>query len=82
MAQGVEAADFDTEIVVLVPDRRRAHLLEASLALLFDSCRDGTDGDAFVDDLVGATSWTRERASRWMADALRELASAGAIEPR
>lgn len=34
----VVVADFDTELVVLVPSRRKAHLLEPMWALLFDSC--------------------------------------------
>ncbi len=37
----VEVADFETELVVLVPSRRLAHHLEPVWALVFDSCRAG-----------------------------------------
>jgi hypothetical protein len=81
VADEVEAADFDTEIVVLVPSRRKTHLLEPMLALLFDSCRDGADDEAFLTELVEATGLTHEDAERWMADALRELTALGVIDP-
>ena len=43
----VMVADFDTELVVLVPDERQAHHLDVGLSLVLDSC-DGTTSTAAV----------------------------------
>ena len=53
--ESVVVADFDTELVVLVPAERKAHLLEPMWALLFDSCRRGDELDDLVAELADAT---------------------------
>ncbi len=66
-------ADFDTELVVLVPEVRQAHLLDEGLSLVLDSC-DGTTSTAdVISEVVDATGETPEAVAAWLLDALDQL---------
>jgi hypothetical protein len=66
-------ADFDTELVVLVPEARLAHLLDEGLSLVLDSC-DGTTLTAeVIGEVVEATDESVEAVTIWLLDCLRKL---------
>ena len=71
--ESVVVADFDTELVVLVPAERKAHLLEPMWALLFDSCRRGHEFDDLVAELADASSADRDVTKTWVEQALAEF---------
>ena len=71
--ESVVVADFDTELVVLVPAGRKAHLLEPMWALLFDSCRRGDELDDLVAELAGATGDDPAATLAWVEQALAEF---------
>jgi hypothetical protein len=71
--ESVVVADFDTELVVLVPAERKAHLLEPMWALLFDSCRRGDELDDLVAELAGATHADGDATRTWVEHALAEF---------
>lgn len=75
----LEVADFETELVVLVPDRRAVHLLESDAALLFDSCRRGDPFDAVVAELAAATARDPAGVAEWVRGALDQFASKGLL---
>ena len=77
----VHIADFDTELVVLVPSRRRAHLLEPLVALLFDSCRSGDALGDVVVEVVEATGWDEATTETWLREALGQLEASGIVAP-
>jgi hypothetical protein len=77
----VVVADFDTELVVLVPGRRKAHLLEPMWALLFDSCRSGDAVDDLVSELSTATDDDPAATLTWVEQALAEFARLGITAP-
>ncbi|MFW2335622.1 hypothetical protein [Ilumatobacter sp.] len=81
LAPDIELADFDTEIVALVPDRRRAVHLDSAHAIVVDSCRRGDDVDAVVDEIVRATGQERTAVETWLEGAVRELARLGITAP-
>lgn len=74
-------ADFNTELVVLVPNTRRAHHLEPMWAVLFDSCRLGHSRSEVVSDLAEANGWSRPETEDWVRRALGELAGSGIVAP-
>jgi hypothetical protein len=75
--ESVVVADFDTELVVLVPGRRQAHLLEPLWALLFDSCQRGDAVDDLVSELASATDDDPAATLNWVEQALAEFARLG-----
>jgi hypothetical protein len=75
--ESVVVADFDTELVVLVPARRKAHLLEPMWALLFDSCRRGDAVDDLVRELAGVTGDDGAVMFAWVQQALAEFTRLG-----
>ena len=77
----VVVADFDTELVVLVPARRKAHLLEPMWALLFDSCRRGDAVDDLVAELTNATDDDPAATRVWVEQALGEFDRLGITSP-
>lgn len=79
VAASVVVADFADELVVLVPQRRRAHHLDTPLAVVFDSCRSGHTIDRVVDDIV-ATGSERSAAEGWVRRALEALTEQGVLE--
>jgi len=78
-AEGIEVADFDDEIVALVPERRSVVLLDTPTALVFDSCRRGHSLEALVDELRGAVGEDRELVRSWVESALVELTRQGIL---
>lgn len=71
--QEVVVADFETELVVLVPEERKAHHLDVGLSLVLDSC-DGTTATAsVVAEVVSATGETIDVVESWLADTLATL---------
>lgn len=81
VADSVVIADFDTELVVLVPEQRHAHLLEPLWAVLLDSCRRGDDRADLVGELAAATRWTTSDTDAWLDEALAELSRLGITAP-
>ncbi len=79
VSPGIEVADFETELVVLVPDRRRAHLLEPLWALLFDSCQNGHTAERFLGDVAGDVGWDEVAAGSWLDEALAVFEASGVV---
>ena len=73
-------ADFDTELVVLVPEARLAHLLDEGLSLVLDSCDGVTPTAEVITEVVDATGESEPQVALWLADCLRQLATLGVIE--
>jgi len=73
-------ADFDTELVVLVPEARLAHLLDEGLSLVLDSCDGVTPTAAVITEVVDATGESESQVALWLADCLRQLADLGIVE--
>lgn len=75
----VLTADFETELVVLVPERRTAHRLDEGLSLVLDAC-DGTTATAdVVAEIVSGTGQDRGAVCRWLDDGLGQLADLGVL---
>jgi hypothetical protein len=68
-------ADFDTELVVLVPEARQAHLLDEGLSLVLDSCDGITPTAAVIAEVVDATGETPEAVRVWLRHSLDQLAA-------
>lgn len=81
LAPDVEIAEFDDELVVLMPGDRRAVHLEAGPALVFDSCRRGHDRASLVEEVSAATGTAPAEATTWVEQTLIELARVGALVP-
>ena len=77
----IEIAEFDTELVVLVPGERRAVRLEPGHAVVLDSCRRGDDLDRLVDDVATATGSDATAARAWVGQVVQELARLGVVTP-
>jgi len=82
LAPDIELADFDTEIVALIADRRRAVHLESGQAIVLDSCRRGDDIDHVVDEIVRASGNDRAAVEAWVDEVLQELARLGVLDSR
>lgn len=81
VGRSVEIADFETELVVLVPSTRRVHLLEPAVSLLVNSCQLGHSREQFVEEVSGATEQSVEDTRRWCERALEALRAAEIIDP-
>jgi hypothetical protein len=66
-------ADFDTELVVLVPEVRQAHLLDEGLSLVLDSCDGSTATADVIAEVVDATGESPEAVAAWLRQALGQL---------
>jgi hypothetical protein len=77
----VLVADFDTELVVLVPADRQAHHLDEGLSLVLDSCDGVTPTSALVDEVVQATGQSTDQVRVWLGDAIERLIHIGVVEP-
>lgn len=66
-------ADFETELVVLVPDRRRVLHLDEGLSIVLDSCDGETTAASLVEEVATATGDTAGQVERWLSDALDRL---------
>jgi hypothetical protein len=75
----VEIADFDTELVVLVPSTRRVHLLDPALSLVVHSCQMSHRRDQLVREFASATAQSLEDTEQWLAGALDSLTQAGIV---
>lgn len=75
----VEVADFETELVVLVPSRRRAHLLDPALALVFDSCHRGDDRVDLVAEFKRSPA-APDDLGGWIDQVLAEFERSGVVE--
>lgn len=73
----VLTADFEAELVVLVPEQRTAHRLDEGLSLILDACDGTTTVDDFVTEVAEGTGQDRGAVSRWLEDGLRQLAELG-----
>lgn len=76
----VMVADFDTELVVLVPDERRAHHLDVGLSLVLDSCDGATSVAAVVAEVAAATGEAVGAVESWLADTLATLDQLNVLE--
>jgi hypothetical protein len=70
---GVLVADFDTELVVLVPDERQAHRLDEGLSLILSSCDGASATERFVTEIADATGDSSKAVEAWLLDGLRQL---------
>jgi hypothetical protein len=69
----VMVADFDTELVVLVPDERQAHHLDVGLSLVLDSCDGATSTAAVVAEVALGTGAPIDAVESWLAETLATL---------
>ncbi len=67
-------ADFDTELVVLVPEARLAHLLDEGLSLVLDSCDGVTPSAGVIAEVVDATGESEPQVAEWLRNCLDRLA--------
>jgi hypothetical protein len=67
-------ADFDTELVVLVPGERRAHRLDAGLSLVLSACDGETAREALVREVANGTGDDLDATGRWLDNAVHTLA--------
>ena len=81
LAPGIAIADFDVEIVALVPDRRRAVHLESGHAIVLDSCRRGDELDHVACEIALATGLDPADAAVWVDRVVQELARLGLVVP-
>lgn len=77
MRDDVLVADFDTELVVLVPGDRRAHRLDAGLSIVLSACDGETERAALIDEVASGTGDDAEATSRWLDNAVRTLSELG-----
>lgn len=77
----VLTADFEAELVVLVPEQRRAHRLDEGLSLILDACDGVTATEQVVTEVAEGTGQGRDAVRRWLADGLHQLAELG-VFPR
>lgn len=73
-------ADFETELVVLVPDQRRVHHLDEGLSIVLDSCDGNTRVPDLVQEVAGATGVTPSQVEVWLADSLDRLADLALLD--
>jgi hypothetical protein len=66
-------ADFDTELVVLVPEARQAHLLDEGLSLVLDSCDGVTSTADVIAEVAEATGDLPDAVRAWLRQALDQL---------
>ena len=76
----VMVADFDTELVVLVPDERQAHHLVVGLSLVLDSCDGVTSTAAVVAEVALGTGTAVDAVESWLAETLVTLDRLNVLE--
>lgn len=77
----VMVATFDTELVVLVPECRRAHHLDVGLSLVLDSCDGETSTTDVVHEIAANTPSTPDEVTQWLAACLATLADLDILSP-
>jgi PqqD family protein of HPr-rel-A system len=75
----VAVADFDDELVVLVPSARQAHHLDPAMSVLFDACRRGDTMATLVEELATASGASPEEMAAEVRRALEELLECGLL---
>ena len=75
----VLTAEFETELVVLVPEQRTAHRLDEGLSLVLDACDGATRSADVVAEIVSGTAQEHAAVCRWLTDGLRQLADLGIL---
>lgn len=76
----VMVADFDTELVVLVPEDRRSHHLDEGLSLVLDACDGMTTTASLVAEVAEATGADTVQVEAWLRDALHQLRQLDILE--
>lgn len=69
----VMVADFETQLVVLVPEERRAHHLDEGLSLVLDSCDGVTPTAAIVAEVADGTGSPVGVVEEWLKCSLETL---------
>lgn len=77
----VMVAEFDTELVVLVPECRQAHHLDVGLSLVLDSCDGTTSTTDVVHEIAANTPSTTNEVRQWLAACLATLADLDILSP-
>lgn len=75
----LEVAEFDTELVVLVPQDRRTYHLDTAIAVVFDSCRRGDQFGELLDELSRSTGEDRRAVRSWVEQVLEEFTRCGLV---
>ena len=73
-------AEFDTELVVLVPEHRQAHHLDDGLSLVLDSCDGETPTAQIVTEVTNGTGETVRDVERWLAGSIEVLHNLNMLE--
>jgi hypothetical protein len=76
----VVVADFDTELVVLVPEERMAHHLDEGLSLVLDSCDGVTATADVVAEVAQATGSPTDEVQLWLKKSLQTLDELNMLE--
>lgn len=71
----VMVADYDTELVVLVPDTRLTHHLDVGLSLILDACDGVTLSKDLINEIATATASDVAVVRGRILDALRQFES-------
>jgi hypothetical protein len=79
--QQVMVADFDTEMVVLVPEQRLSHHLDEGLALVLDSCDGATPTADVIGEVAHGTGEETAQVALWLADAISQLRGLDLLDP-
>jgi hypothetical protein len=71
----VMVADYDTELVVLVPDTRLTHHLDVGLSLILDACDGVTLSKDLINEIATATASDVAVVGGHILEALRQFES-------
>jgi len=71
----VMVADYDTELVVLVPHTRLTHHLDVGLSLILDACDGVTRSQDLIDEIAVATASDSGVVRQRVVEALRQFES-------
>ncbi len=69
----VMVAEFDTELVVLVPEHKQAHHLDDGLSLVLDSCDGQTPTAEVVAEVADGTGEPVDAVERWLVGSIEVL---------
>lgn len=77
--EDVLVADFETELVVLVPGERRTHRLDVGLSLVLSACDGVTETTALAAEISRGTGDDLGVTMAWIARSLEILAELGVL---
>jgi hypothetical protein len=77
----VMVAEFDTELVVLVPGARMAHHLDEGLSLVLDACDGETSAAAVIEEITEATGDSNDAVEEWLRSGLDQLEALDMLTP-